>query len=396
MSTNKKLLSKASSAALEGATPDQMQWLTDSMLAIVVVGASGDLAKKKTFPSLLNLYANGLLPDNTVIWGYARSHLADEDLRKRIKPYLTSEHHPEEVVDKFLSLCRYQGGDSYGDIKAFTSMKEAIEIKENATVGLKGYNRLFYFAIPPNVFAETGLAIKETCMQSEDKGWTRLIVEKPFGRDLESFEDLNKTLAEHFTEQHIYRIDHYLGKEMVQNLTVLRFSNTWLERIWSRDNIETVICTFKEPFGTDGRGGYFDKYGIIRDILQNHLLQVLTLLTMEAPVTVEGPGAGKAIRDAKVAVLNSIPPIELEDVVLGQYEGYADDPTIENKDTNTPTFAVIRLKINNPRWHGVPIILKAGKALNERKAEMRIQFKDAPAAGYLFTEHECPRNELGT
>jgi glucose-6-phosphate 1-dehydrogenase len=129
--------------------------------------------------------------------------------------------------------------------------------------------------------------------------------------------------------------------------------------------------------------------------LQNHLLQVLTLLTMEAPVTVEGAGAGKAIRDSKVTVLNSIPPIDLSDVVLGQYENYADDPTIENKDTNTPTFAVIRLKINNPRWHGVPIILKAGKALNERKAEMRIQFKDAPASGFLFTEHQCPRNELG-
>jgi len=123
---------------------------------------------------------------------------------------------------------------------------------------------------------------------------------------------------------------------------------------------------------------------------------VLTLLTMEAPVTVEGPGSGKAIRDAKVAVLNAIPPIGLDDVVLGQYENYADDPTIENKDTNTPTFAVIHLKINNPRWHGVPIILKAGKALNERQAEMRIQFKEAPAAGYLFTEHTCPRNELGT
>jgi glucose-6-phosphate 1-dehydrogenase len=202
-------------------------------------------------------------------------------------------------------------------------------------------------------------------------------------------------LSQHFSEKQLYRIDHYLGKEMVQNLTVLRFSNTWLEKIWNFDNISSVILTFKEPFGTDGRGGYFDKYGVIRDILQNHLLQVLTLLTMEAPATIEGPRAGKAIRDSKVAVLNSIAPITLEDCVLGQYEGYADDPTIENKDTNTPTFAVIRLRINNPRWSGVPIFLKAGKALNERKAEMRVQFKDAPAAAYLFESHECPRNELG-
>jgi glucose-6-phosphate 1-dehydrogenase len=191
-------------------------------------------------------------------------------------------------------------------------------------------------------------------------------------------------------------LDHYLGKEMVQNLTVLRFSNVWFERLWDSRSISNIILTFKEPFGTEGRGGYFDQYGIIRDILQNHLLQVLTLLTMETPVHLTGAHAGKAIRDAKVAVLQAIKPISLDDVVLGQYEGYADDPTIENKETNTPTFAVVRLKINTPRWHKVPIIMKAGKALNERKAEMRIQFHDAPAAEFLYDGADCPRNELGT
>jgi len=211
---------------------------------------------------------------------------------------------------------------------------------------------------------------------------------------LETFEDLNSTLSQHFSEEHLYRIDHYLGKEMVQNLTVLRFSNVWFEKLWNRDNVACVILTFKEPFGTEGRGGYFDQYGIIRDICQNHLLQVLTLMAMEAPVTVDGSGAGKAIRDAKVAILNAIPPVKIEDCVLGQYEGYADDPTIENKDTNCPTFATIALYINTPRWHGVPFIMKAGKALNERKAEMRIQFKDAPAACFLFAGQTCPRNEL--
>ena len=266
---------------------------------------------------------------------------------------------------------------------------------ENTIPPQKFCNRLFYFAIPPNVFADAGKAIKEVCMQDEKRGWTRLIVEKPFGRDLESFEKLHATMSQYFTEDHLYRIDHYLGKEMVQNLGVMRFSNVMFERVWNSDSISTIILTFKEPFGTDGRGGYFDKYGIIRDILQNHLLQVLTLLCMEPPVTLEGPGSGKAIRDAKVAVLNSMPPFELEDCVLGQYEGYSDDPTIENKDTNCPTFACIKLKINNPRWAGVPIFLKAGKALNERKGEMRIQFKDAPAASYLFEGQACPRNELG-
>lgn len=390
-------MSKETSNALVDpvqSSSEDLVWLTNSVLSIVVVGASGDLAKKKTYPSLLNLYDDNLLPKNAKIWGFARSALTDDQLRDRLRPFLLKTDHSAEVVERFLQICVYQAGASYGDESAYAEMTSNMAQFEQEHADQKQFNRLFYFAIPPSAFAETGVAIKNQSMQAEEKGWTRLIVEKPFGRDLASFEDLNKTLSQHFSEKHLYRIDHYLGKELVQNLTVLRFANLWLERIWNTENIQAVILTFKEPFGTDGRGGYFDKYGIIRDILQNHLLQVLSLLAMETPSTLEGPNAGKAIRDAKVAVLNAIKPIELEDCILGQYEGYADDPTIENKDTNTPTFAVIRLKINTPRWHGVPFILKAGKALNERKAEMRIQFKDAPAAEYLFEGLSCPRNEL--
>lgn len=373
---------------------EELQYL-DACLSVIVVGASGDLAKKKTFPSLLHLFADDLLPKNFVVWGYARSDIGDDGLRDRIRPYLLKLKHSKEIVEKFLSNVRYQNGSSYGDIDAWTKINTNIEAFESSkSTENKAFNRLFYFAIPPSVFAETATSIKKTSMQDENKGFTRLIVEKPFGRDLETFEALNKDLSSQFTEDHMYRIDHYLGKEMVQNLTVIRFSNIWTERIWNADNVKMVILTFKEPFGTEGRGGYFDQNGIIRDILQNHLLQVLTLLCCEPPTVAQGPEAGNAIRDAKVHVLNSIPPITLEDCILGQYEGYADDPTITNKDTNTPTFAAIRLRINNPRWAGVPIILKAGKALNERKAEMRLQFKDAPAAQYLFEGHDCPRNEL--
>jgi len=165
------------------------------------------------------------------------------------------------------------------------------------------------------------------------------------------------------------------------------------ENMWNRSNVQCVMLTFKEPFGTEGRGGYFDQYGIIRDIIQNHLLQVMTLLCMECPNKLSGPDAGEKIRDEKVNVLESIPPVTLDEVYLGQYEGYTDDETITNKDSNCPTFAIIRMFINNPRWAGVPIIFKAGKALNERKAEMRIQFKDAPAASTLFGT-DVPRNEL--
>jgi len=220
-----------------------------------------------------------------------------------------------------------------------------------------------------------------------------MIVEKPFGRDLESCRTLLKTLDEYFTEDQLYRIDHYLGKEIVQNLLIMRFANRIFENMWSNRHIESVFLTFKEPFGTQGRGGYFDKYGIIRDIIQNHLIQVMCLVAMEAPIRASGPGSSSDVRDEKVKVLKSISPVTLDDVYLGQYEGYTDDETIENKDSNTPTFAAVKLHVNTPRWQGVPFILKAGKALNERKAEIRIQFKDAPAADFMFYG-DVPRNEL--
>ncbi|KAL3914167.1 MAG: hypothetical protein SGILL_006209 [Bacillariaceae sp.] len=185
--------------------------------------------------------------------------MSDDDLRNKLKPFLVKGKHSEEVVDKFLQLVRYRSGKSYGDEDAFGQLNKDIEEFESSKSDEKHFNRLFYFAIPPNTFAETAVSIKKTCMQHVDKGWSRLIVEKPFGRDLQSFEELNANLAEHFSEDQIFRIDHYLGKEMAQNLMVLRFSNTWFERVWNADNIKMVMLTFKEPFGTDGRGGYFDK-----------------------------------------------------------------------------------------------------------------------------------------
>jgi len=181
------------------------------------------------------------------------------------------------------------------------------------------HNRLFYFAIPPNVFGETGTVIKRVAMA--DKGWSRIIIEKPFGHDLSSCLELSGLLSSHFDEHHLYRIDHYLGKEMAQNLLTLRFGNSWLEWIWHREAIESITVCFKEPFGVEGRGGYFDQYGIIRDIIQNHLLQVLTLLAMEAPSQIEGHNAGEHIRDAKVQVLDNMPAITLSNCLLGQYEG---------------------------------------------------------------------------
>jgi len=230
-------------------------------------------------------------------------------------------------------------------------------------------NRLFYLAVPPNVFGQSGVVIKKVGMSTS--GWTRVVVEKPFGRDLDSCNDLLKSLSDDFEEHHIYRIDHYLGKEVVQNLMLFRFGNPIWEPIWNRDSIESVTLTFKEPFGTDGRGGYFDQFGIIRDILQNHLLQVLTLFAMEPPESEDAD----AVRDAKLEVLKNMDIITLEDCLLGQYDGYADDPTIENKETNCPTYAAMRCWIHTPRWEGVPFILQAGKSLDEKLVDVRARFK---------------------
>ena len=212
-------------------------------------------------------------------------------------------------------------------------------------------------------------------------GWTRVIVEKPFGKDSASSADLSDHLQNLFTEEQLYRIDHYLGKEMVQNLISLRFGNMIFGPTWNRDSIASVTITFKEPFGTQGRGGYFDEFGIIRDVMQNHLLQILCLAAMEKPVSTSPDD----IRDEKVKVLKAIPSLSLSSCVLGQYDGdqdsedpdarlgYLDDPTVP-EGSSCPTFAAAVLKINNERWDGVPFILKCGKALNERKAEVALSY----------------------
>jgi len=337
-------------------------------LSIVVVGASGDLAKKKTYPSLLNLFEDNLLPEFTVIWGYARSVKTHQQLRDHLFPHLIKTGASEIVVKDFLEKCFYHSGKSYGDEEAYADMLSSISEFESQSPSA-ACNRLFYLAIPPNVFGESAVAIQKVGMATT--GWTRVIIEKPFGRDLDTCDELLSTLAAALDEDQMYRIDHYLGKEIVQNLLLFRFGNSCWEHMWNRNAIESVTLTFKEPFGTEGRGGYFDNFGIIRDILQNHLLQVLSVVAMEPPVGDDGD----SIRNAKVAVLENMDPISLDDVMLGQYDGYSDDPTIENKETNCPTYAAIRCWIHTPRWEGVPFLMQAGKALDEKLCEVRVRFK---------------------
>ncbi|XP_066331939.1 glucose-6-phosphate 1-dehydrogenase, cytoplasmic isoform-like isoform X2 [Miscanthus floridulus] len=356
-------------------------------LSIIVLGASGDLAKKKTFPALFHLFQQGFLQSGEVhIFGYARSNLSDDGLRERIRGYLKGAS--DEHLSQFLQLVKYVSG-SYDSGEGFELLNKAISEYETSKNNESGsYRRLFYLALPPSVYPSVCKMIRSYCMNpSSHTGWTRVIVEKPFGKDLDSAEELSAELGQLFEEEQLYRIDHYLGKELVQNLLVLRFANRLFLPLWNRDNIANVQIVFKEDFGTDGRGGYFDQYGIIRDIIQNHLLQVFCLVAMEKPVSLKP----EHIRDEKVKVLQSVEPIKHEEVVIGQYDGYKDDPTVPD-DSNTPTYASVVLRVHNERWEGVPFILKAGKALNSRKAEIRVQFKDAP--GDIFRCKKQGRNEF--
>ncbi|KAK9758814.1 Glucose-6-phosphate dehydrogenase, C-terminal domain [Popillia japonica] len=357
---------------------------------LIVLGASGDLARKKIYPTIWWLFRDRLLPGNTKFYGYSRSATTIPEIRARCEEYMKVKPKEAELYEQFWKLNKYVSG-TYDSRSDFEKLNQEMNANANGRMA----NRIFYLALPPSVFEIVTVNLKQTCMA--EKGWTRVIIEKPFGKDLESSQKLSDHLASLFTEQQVYRIDHYLGKEMVQNLMTLRFGNRVFAPTWNRDNIASIQISFKEPFGTQGRGGYFDEFGIIRDIMQNHLLQILTLVAMEKPASV----LPDDIRNEKVKVLRSIKPLELEDVVLGQYVanpdgegeaqlGYLDDKTVPDGSV-TPTYALGVLRIKNERWDGVPFILKCGKALNERKAEVRIQFKDV--SGDIF-EGKPKRNEL--
>ncbi|CDP13375.1 unnamed protein product [Coffea canephora] len=370
-----------------------------SSVSITVVGASGDLAKKKIFPALFALYYEGCLPEHFTVFGYARSKMTDAELRTMVSKTLTcridKRENCGEKMEEFLNRCFYHCGQ-YDSQEHFGELDKKLKEQEAGRVS----NRLFYLSIPPNIFID---AVKCASLSaSAANGWTRVIVEKPFGRDSESSAALTKALKQYLEEDQIFRIDHYLGKELVENLSILRFSNLIFEPLWSRQYIRNVQLIFSEDFGTEGRGGYFDSYGIIRDIMQNHLLQILALFAMETPVSLDA----EDIRNEKVKVLRSMRPLKLDDVVIGQYKShtkgvvtypaYTDDKTV-SKDSRTPTFAAAALFIDNSRWDGVPFLMKAGKALHNRRAEIRVQFRHVPGNLYnrtFGTDLDQATNEL--
>jgi glucose-6-phosphate 1-dehydrogenase len=364
-------------------------------LTIVVLGASGDLARKKTLPALFSLFYHDLLPNEFQVVGYARTSLTSEAFRNAIKASLTCRviEGPEcaRKMEVFLSRCFYVSG-TYHDSAAFRELDQFVTNefeRERWNWGVPT-NRLYYLAIPPNVFAEAcrSIAHSYTKPPHPSKGWMRVVLEKPFGRDSSSFTKLHRELLEYITEEQTFRIDHYLGKELVQNVLALRFANYFLEPLWNNQHIQSIQVTFKENFGVEGRAGYFDHYGIIRDIMQNHLLQMVALFTMEQPVSLHA----EDIRDEKVKVLRSLEPLRASDFVIGQYIGYSDEDGVR-LNSKTPTFAACRMNIRNRRWDGVPILIKAGKHLDERLAEVRITFHSVP--GCIFSlANTLPTNEL--
>ncbi|KAG8063594.1 hypothetical protein GUJ93_ZPchr0003g18392 [Zizania palustris] len=345
-------------------------------LSIAVIGATGELARNKVFPALFALYYSGFLPRDVGIFGYSRKTLTDECLRSMIEANLTCrvEHHEncDEKLNEFLKRTYYidAGYDNKDGMAKLNSRMSHIE-------GNCAANRIFYLAVPQEALLDVALSLADSAQTTQ--GWNRIIIEKPFGFTGLSSHRVTQSLLSRFEEEQIYRIDHLLGKDLIENLTVLRFSNLVFEPLWSRTYIRNVQVIFSEETATEIQGRYFGDYGIIRDIVHSHILQTIALFAMEPPVSLDG----EDIRDEKAKVLRSIRKLDLEDIVLGQLK---DNSVKVDRYTKsmTPTYFAAALYIDNARWDGVPFLIKTGIGLMKNRAEIRIQFHHVP--GNIYRE----------
>ncbi|MFI5347555.1 MAG: glucose-6-phosphate dehydrogenase [Elusimicrobiota bacterium] len=345
---------------------------------MAVFGASGDLTQRKLIPALYNLALEKFLPDDFALVGISRRAMTDEQFRRKalegIEEFVPTPVDP--VVLKWLSdRLHYMAGDA-ADRASYGRLGEAMA-KLDPKRGAGG-NNLFYLATAPEFFGPIARRLGDAGLSREERGlWRRVIVEKPFGRDLDSAVNLNAELKTVLAEHQIYRIDHYLGKETVQNLMVFRFANGIFEPIWNRNYVDHVQITVAEELGVGSRGGYFDGVGVLRDMVPNHIFQLLSLVGMEPPSSFEA----NTVRDRQLEVLRAITPLTDEDVwrhaVRGQYGGYREEALVA-PGSNTETFAALKLSVDNWRWAGVPFYLRTGKRLAVRSTEIVIQFRAAP------------------
>ncbi|MDR7550609.1 MAG: glucose-6-phosphate dehydrogenase [Armatimonadota bacterium] len=359
---------------------------------IVVLGGTGHLMRRKLLPALYRLAGSGRLAPGTRILGAARSRQMDDAAFQAWAAEALAEAglFAEEQTPRWCRGClAYQsvGGGTADEFRALGSRIEALERAKDQPA-----NRVFYLALPPEAFPPSIAGLGAAGL-NRSAGWTRLVIEKPFGRDLSSAQALNRLVHQHFDESQVYRIDHYLGKETVQNLLVFRFANPVFETLWNRDRVASVQITVAEQVGVEGRAGYYETAGALRDIVQNHLTQVLALVAMEVP----GAFEADQIRNEKVKVLRVIPPVGADDVVCGQYTagridgravlGYRQEPGVA-PDSTTETFAALRLRVENWRWHGVPFYLRTGKRLPRRLTQVIVTFRRPPVS--LFSSMRDP------
>ncbi len=341
---------------------------------IVIFGASGDLTQRKLAPALHTLSCRQLLSPKTRVIGVSRTPYSNEDFRERLREgvmaYSRAQSGPNicELWPTFAERYSYMPGDMDDDETYRRLERRVAEIRPES--GAEG-NILFYLAVPPVLYPMIIEHLGRAGLNSGAHGWRRVIVEKPFGHDLKSAQKLNSQIHTVFDESQVYRIDHYLGKETVQNIMTFRFANAIFEPLWNRNYIDHIQITVAEDVDVGHRAGYYEEAGVLRDMFQNHLLQLLTLTALEPPIAFEA----NALRDEKVKVLQAIPPIRSS--VRGQYRGYREHPKVA-PDSKTPTYAALKLWVNNWRWRGVPFYLRSGKQLKTKTTEITVQFKCVP------------------